>query len=331
MKNLILQNRNKIKRIGDDLFHLLFFFLILISASIIVVSIIFIIIKGVAPFVNEYPDGLRQDFGAFFVSSRWTYDGTGGMIFLTLTTLYVVLLSLVFSVPVSIFTSLFISRIAPKPIKIIIKSAIDLLASIPSVVFGLFGMGIISPIIKNFASIFGMQTFGGSSILSGALVIGIMSIPTITTLSISAIDSVDQSLINGSLALGASTAQTNTKIILKAAKSGIFAGIILGIGRALGEATAVQMVIGNGTNGLTFYNPFAIGSTLTTAMLSGIGEASGIGYDVRFSLGIVLMVVIVVTNFILNAIKNHNKETSKLRAIIKKIQTKIRRLNYSDK
>ena len=98
-------------------------------------------------------------------------------------------------------------------------------------------------------------------------------------------------------------AQTNLKIVISCAKSGIFAGIILGIGRALGEATAVQMVIGNNALGTGFYNPFNSGMTLTSAMLSGIGEATGIRYDVRFSLGIVLILVILSISAILNFVK----------------------------
>lgn len=309
-----LDNKNKRKIVGDKILHAILFFLLLLASSIIIISVIFIIIKGVQPFIYNYgTDGeiLKQDIIAFFTSSRWTYNGMGGVPFLVLTTLYVVLLSLIISVPTSIFAALFIAKIAPKGLSLVIRSAVDLLASIPSVIFGLFGMGIICPMVREIAEAFGTQTYGGSSILSAAIVIAIMSIPTITTLSISAINAVPQSQINGSLALGASKAQTNLRVILKGAKSGIFAGIILGIGRALGEATAIQMVIGNTSEGSGFYNIFMPGSTIASSMLSGIGEASGLGYDVRFSLGIVLMLIIIITNLILNAIKNYNKDKQK--------------------
>lgn len=331
MFKLKKEKKNNIKKITDKLFRFLFLFLLLIAASIIIISIIFILIKGIQPFINNYSTGdgeIKQSLYSFFFSSRWTYDGNGGMIFLLLTTFLIVILSLLISAPISIFTALFISRIAPKTLKVVIKSAIDLLASIPSVIFGLFGMGVINKLVLNIANLFNTQTFGGKSILSGALVLAIMIMPTITTLSISAIDSVDNSLVLGSLALGASKAQTNYKIVLKSAKSGIFAGIILGVGRALGEATALQMVIGNGSEGSTFYNIFGIGSTLTTSMLTGLGEASGIGYDVRFSLGIVLMIVIIFTNLLLNYIKNFNDDSKNIRSkkFFKMIKTKIRGL-----
>lgn len=327
MENLIKvktkNSRSKRKIIVDKIIHLLLFFLVVICASIIIVSIIFILIKGIQPFVDNYgTDGefINQDLASFFTNSTWTYNGQGGAMFLVLTTIYVVALSLIISVPTSIFTALFIAKISPRGIKDVIRVAIDLLAAIPSVIFGLFGKGIINPFVYTIAESLGIQTFAGSSILSGALIIAVMSIPTMTTLSISAINAVDQSLINGSLALGASNAQTNMKIIVRSAKSGIFAGIILGIGRALGEATAIQMVIGNSTNGLYFYNIFQPGSTIASAMLSGINEASGFGYDIRFSLGIVLMAVIVITNLILNAIKNYNRDKEgPVRRFIKKI------------
>ena len=170
------------------------------------------------------------------------------MIFLLLTTLYTTILSLLISVPTSIFTALFLVRILPKKLKMFFKTGVELLASIPSVIFGLFGMGVICPIIANL----GVDTFGGKTIFSAVIILALMSIPTITMVSITSIEAVDKKLIDASIALGASKAQTNIKVVLKCAQSGIFAGIILGVGRALGEATAVQMVIGNNSLGSGF-------------------------------------------------------------------------------
>lgn len=297
-----LKKANKKTKI-DNLVKLVFAFLALLCASVVIFIVVFVLIKGIQPFIIPDGAGAIQSFGAFFTNNRRTYDGNGGMGYLALATMYTTLLSLIISVPTSIFTALFVVKICPKKLKEIIKSAIQILSSIPSVIFGLFGMGVINPLVKNFASALGSQTFGGNSVLSGVIVLAFMSIPTITLVSITSIEAVDNNLYKASLALGASKKQTNYKIVLKAAQSGIFAGIILGIGRALGEATAIQMVIGNGGSGMDFVNPFNIYATLTTTMLSGIGEASGIGYDVRFSLGIVLMLIIVFTNVILNYIK----------------------------
>lgn len=325
LKENIVRKCKRKERI-DLIVKSIFLFIAIVCASVVIFIIIFILIKGIYPFINNYSTDpnvvIRQDFSQFFINSNWLYNGQGGMFFLLLTTLYTTLLSLIISVPLSIFTALFVSRIAPKILKVSLREVVNILAAIPSVIFGLFGKGVICPIVFNVIPI---QTAGGQSILSAVIILALMTVPTMTTLAIDAMEAVSPSLNDASIALGASKAQTNMKIIVRSAQSGIFAGIILGIGRALGEATAVQMVIGGGSNGTGFLDIFNIGSTLTSAMLSGIGEASGIGYDVRFSLGIVLMLVILIINFLLNFIKNRmgkiNKKPSK--HYIKKIFNKV--------
>lgn len=305
LDNIALENQKfKRKDLLDRVVKGIFLFIAILCASFVVFIVIFILEKGIEPFVKNYStvegEVLNQNFGLFFTNNRWLYNGEGGMGFLLLTTLYTTIISLIISVPVSVFTALFIVRMAPKKTKPVIKTCVELLSSIPSVIYGIFGMGVICPIIASAP----VETFAGNSIFAASLVLALMSIPTITMVSINAIEAVDKRLIDASIALGASTAQTNLKIVISSAKSGIFAGIILGIGRALGEATAVQMVIGNNSLGTGFYNIFNPGMTLTSAMLSGIGEATGLGYDVRFSLGIVLILVILAITSILNVVKN---------------------------
>ncbi len=316
-------NYYKKKETMDKVVQKVFFLFALLSASFVIFIIVFIMIKGIYPFIHNYSlnsgEVIKQNFSSFFTNSRWLYDGNGGMGYLLLTTLYSTLLSLIISVPTSILTSLFIVKIVPKKLKGTFKTSIELLASIPSVIFGLFGKGIICPLINNM----GVETFGGRSILAGTIVLAIMTIPTITMLSISAIESVNPKLIDASLALGASKAQTNIKIVLASAESGIFAGIILGIGRALGEATAIQMVIGNNNLGEGFYNIFNPGNTLTSAMLSGIGEASGIGYDVRFSLGLVLILIIFIISTILNFVKKQMMKIDKKHVVLEFVKNKF--------
>ena len=129
-----------------------------------------------------------------------------------------------------------------------------------------------------------------------------MIFPTITSISMSAIKSVDKNLEKASLALGASEIQTYFKVVLVSAKSGIFSGLILGLSRALGEATAVSMVAGNKISGPTL-NPFDITRTLTSTIMSGLNETTGVDYDVRFSVGIILMVLIVLSNLIIHFVK----------------------------
>lgn len=307
-----LQRKAENKRRIDIVVKGVFFLLAAVCASIIIFIVVFILVKGIQPFVKDYTstDGRgtigRQDFGSFITSTTWNGgEFNHGAGYLVVNTLYSTVLSLIFSIPISIFTALLITRIAPKPLAAVFQTGIELLASIPSVIYGLFGMGIITVIVKAIASAFGLQTYGGSSLLSGVLVLAIMSIPTMTSMSITAMKAVDPNLIKASLALGASKSQTDFKIVIKDAQSGIFAGIILGIGRALGEATAIQMVIGNSMSGIVF-NPFDISATLTTQMLMGMGEATvgTMGYDIRFSAGILLMLVILIVDIALNTIND---------------------------
>lgn len=312
------------KNLLDKILKGFFLFLALICACFVIFIALFITYKGIYPFIHNYSlDGseyIHQDFKMFFINSRWLYNGMGGMFFLLLTTLYTTALSLIISVPTSIFTALLLSRIVPKKIKMVLQTCVELLASIPSVIFGLFGVGVICPMVASL----GIETFGGRSTLSAVIILAIMSIPTMTMLSYNAMEGVDKRLIESSLALGASPTQTNFKIVIGSSVSGIFAGIILGIGRALGEATAVQMVIGNNSLGTSFYNIFAPGNTLTSAMLTGIGEASGIGYDVRFSLGLVLIILIMLVSASLSAIKRRlNPYYKKQDSLLYKIKARF--------
>lgn len=300
---------NSIKRkIFTDKLFKKFFLLITILCSLIIIFMgVFIITKGFVPFINKYEINgslysvniINFLFGNFWFKAPNNY-GAG---FIIINTIYITLISLVLAVPISVLTALFITRIAPKWLSKILKSIIELLASIPSVIYGLFGAGVIAIIVKNIASFFGIQSSGGLSTLSVALVLTIMIIPTITMISVTAIQTVKRDIILGSLALGASMTETNFKVVLASAKSGIFSGIILGIGRALGEATAVSMVCGNSGSGPNL-NLFETTRTLTSTMLLGIHETSGMDYDIRFSIGILLIAIILITNISLNLLKN---------------------------
>ncbi len=306
----------------------LFLFIALICTSIIIITFLVILIKGLSPFFKNYStvegETLTPNFGTFLFGLNWSNYGA---LYLLINTIFAVFLSLIISVPISLMTALFITRIAPKPIAIIFKSGIDILSSIPSIIFGLFGQMVICPFVNNLSNIFNYQTMGGSSLLSGIIVLAMMSIPTITIVSITSLESVEKSYVEGSLALGATNSETNFKVILKGATSGIISGIILGIGRALGEATAISLVIGNALSGPTF-NLFDPSSTLTTIMMLGLTEASGLAYDMKFTLGIYLMLVIIITNLVLNYIKNKitnpYKQDSKLVKFIKSIISKIK-------
>ena len=192
---------------------------------------------------------------------------------------------------------------APKSLSRILRIVIELLSAIPSVIYGLFASGLIVLMVDWIAmNIFGLSTFGGRSLMAVVILLALMIMPTITIMSINAIEAVDQSLTEASLALGATPTQTHFKVILKSARSGIFAGLILGLSRAFGEATAVSLVAGNKMYGPT-WNPFDITRTLTSTMMLGMNETVGLDYDIRFSVGIVLLVTVFVSNFAINFLK----------------------------
>lgn len=274
----------------------------LCSSSAIGIIIIFISIKGIIPFTPGYEYG-SVDLIGFLTGTMWRKDqGIYGVGFIIINTLVSSFGALLISFPLSVLTALFIAKVAPKKLAVMMTTVVELLASIPSVVYGVFASGTITVLVSGLANSFGFVTAGGSSLLAVILLLAIMIFPTITSLSITAIQSVGKEIEEGSLALGATRTQTNFKVILTSAKSGIFAGAILGIGRAFGEATAVAMVAGNKMFGPTS-NLFDTTRTLTTTMLAGLGETTGLDYDIRFSAGLVLMAVILLSNLLLNHIK----------------------------
>ncbi len=286
----------------DKIFRMLFLGMATLSSSFIILLILFIFTKGISPFLNGYEYGQVNLINFHFGSSYRQDKGVYGVGFIIINTVVSSIFALLISFPISVLTALFITKIAPYSIKKGMRTIVELLASIPSIVYGVFASGILAIMVKNIASAMHLQTAGGSSLLTVILLLAIMIFPTMTALSITAIESVDQNLEEASLALGATQTQTNFKVVLVSAKSGIFAGAILGVGRAFGEATAVAMVAGNKMFGPTL-NPFDITRTLTTTMLAGMKETSGLDYDIRFSIGLVLIVVILVSNITLNQLK----------------------------
>lgn len=287
----------------DKFFQILFGIAGVIAAIMIVIIFLFVGIKGIGPFLPSYGDE-RQNVFTFLSGMSWKAGSAEyGVLFIIINTLISAFLAAIVSFPISVLTALFIVKIAPKKMRNIFTTIVELLAAIPSVVYGVFASGQITKIVDKLAGSMGISTHGGNSLLTVAILLAIMIFPTITSLSISAISAVDKNLELGSLALGASRTQTNFKVVLSAAKSGIFAGLVLGLGRAFGEATAVSMVAGNAMIGPT-WNLFDITRTLTSTMLSGLKETTGLDYDIRFSVGIVLMIIVLLTNYLIQVVKN---------------------------
>lgn len=284
----------------------------IISASFIILIIIIVAVKGLSPFFIEYygynhETGTlllpRVNFLTFITGNQWLNGPLGGSSaygigFAIINTIIAVILSIVVTLPVALMTALLIARVAKPKFASILRTVVELLASIPSIVYGVIGLGVIAPIVSSIGTMVGFQTAAGLSLLSTTIVLFMMTLPTITAVAESSIRAVKNDIVEGSLALAATPMQTNFKIVLTSAKSGIFAGVILGVGRALGEATAVSMVSGNSFSGVTV-NVLATTSTLTSRMLLGLKETTGLDYDARFSVALVLMVVILITNTLL--------------------------------
>lgn len=312
MNTFINQLKSKIKinskkELIDLLTKAVFLFFTFISASFILVIIIFVAEEGIKPFVSDN-DGLGPvNLVRFLTGTDWLKGATFAsnlysVGFIIVNTLYIAFLALLLAMPIGVLTALFIAKIAPKKLAAILRTVVELLAAIPSIVYGLFGSGVILKLVYDFAKVFGIQSKGGNSVMSTVIVLALMILPTIAALSEVAIRSVRKDIEHGSLALGATKTQTNFKVVLTSAKSGIFAAAILGIGRALGEATAVSLVAGGARSGPSF-GFFQTTSTLTSTMLQGLKETIGLDYDIRFSVGLVLMAVILITNAALNFAK----------------------------
>lgn len=307
MQQDIITKNERNKKIVDIGVKSILLLATLISASIIILIIVQIAGRGLRPLFQYYEieqgnEIIKVKLDFFTFISGTTYIAPQYQIgFIIINTLFVVGTAVLVATPISILTSLFVVKIAPKPISVGLTTVVEMLAAVPSIIFGMFGSGFISKIVQSIAKLFGRE-IGLNSLLTTILVLVIMILPTITMMSITAISSVKKDIEEGSLALGVTPMQTYFKVTLKKAKSGIFAGIILAVGRALGEATAVSLVSGNTGKGPNF-DLFGPTRTLTSTILSGLSETGGFDYDVRFTIGLVLITIILVTNIILNQVK----------------------------
>jgi len=217
-----------------------------------------------------------------------------GIFPMIIASLYATIGAIVVGVPIGLLTAIFIAEVAPKWIRNILEPMVDLLAAIPSVVYGFFGLIVILPIIdKQFRN-------GGNSLLAVILILGVMILPTIINISAYAIKTVPKEFKEGSLALGATKMQTIFKVTLPAAKSGVLAGVILGIGRAVGETMAVLLVAGNAA-----IMPTSLMSrvrTLTANIAVEMSYATGLHQEALFATGVVLFAFIIVLNIALRAV-----------------------------
>ncbi len=217
--------------------------------------------------------------------------------------------SILIGVPIGLLTAVFLTEIANKKLANIVSTAVELLAAIPSVIYGLLGMMILNPFIYKiekavFDGVDSHQYTGGSNMLSAVVVLVVMILPTVISVSASSLRAVTKDLRAASLALGASKVQTIFKVTIPAGKSGIMTGAVLGIGRALGEAMAINMVSGGVVN---IPLPFNSVRFLTTQIVSEMGYAEGTHRQVLFTVGLVLFIFIMVINLILMRMRKESE------------------------
>ena len=251
-------------------------------------------------FVNGIPAIQKIGVADFLFGTKWKPgNDLYGIFPMILGSFYVTAGAVILGVPVGLMTAVFLSKFCPEWLHKILKPAIDLLAGIPSVVYGFFGLMVIVPAVRN---VFGGN---GSSILTASILLGMMILPTIISVSESALNAVPQSFYEGSRALGATHERSVFKTMLPAAKSGIMAGIILGIGRAIGETMAVIMVAGNQAR-ITDSILKGI-RTLTANIVIEMGYATDLHREALIATGVVLFVFILLINLTFNLVKNRGR------------------------
>lgn len=227
-----------------------------------------------------------------------------GILYVILTSIAGTTLAILIGVPVGILTAVFLAEVSNKHLARIVKPAVELLAGIPSVIYGLLGIYLLNPLmykleLKVFAGSTTHQYTGGANLLSAVIVLAIMILPTVINISETSIRAVPPSIKAASLALGGSHVQTIFRSILPAAKSGIVTAIVLGVGRAIGEAMAITLVSGSSVNAPLPFNSVRF---LTTAIVSEMGYSSGTHRQMLFTIGLVLFVFIMLINIALNKI-----------------------------
>ena len=261
-------------------------------------------------FVNGTPAIFRVGIRELLFETTWAPGAAEpkfGIAYVILTSIVGTAMAVVIGVPIALFTAVFLAFVAPRKIAVFVRPAVELLAGIPSVIYGLIGILVLNPLMYKiekfvFAGSQSHQYTGGSNLLSAVFVLAIMILPTVINISETALRTVPEHYISASLALGASKIETIFKVVIPAAESGIVSAIVLGLGRAIGEAMAITLVSGSSVNAPLPFNSVRF---LTTAIVSEMGYAAGIHRQVLFTIGLVLFAFIMIINMTLTRlIKN---------------------------
>lgn len=285
------------KKMFEAVVHGIFLLLGLITVGCVLLITVYLIISGI-PAIQKI--GLVP----FLTGKVWlstSAEPKYGILPFILTSVYGTAGAIVLGVPIGFLTAVYLSKVAPKKVRTVLEAAVSLLAGIPSVVYGLVGMLVLVPAIR--------KTFhlpDGASLFAAIIVLAVMILPSIIKVSVTALEAVPHEYEDASLALGATEVETYFRVSVPAAKSGIAAAVVLGVGRAIGEAMAVMMVSGNAPN-----MPGSIFESvrfLTTAVASEMSYSSGLQRQALFSIALVLYLFILLINAALNFFLKRNKE-----------------------
>ena len=283
-------------RLFEAFVHGIFLILGLVTVGCVLLITVYLVISGI-PAIREI--GLVPFlFGRTWASTA--AEPSYGILPFILTSIYGTAGAILIGVPVGFLTAVYLAKFAPPRIKALLESAVGLLAGIPSVVYGLVGMLVLVPGIRKLFNV-----PDGASLLAAIIVLAVMILPSIVKVSVTALEAVPKEYEDASLALGATPTETCFRVSVPAARSGIAAAVVLGVGRAIGEAMAVMMVSGNVPN-----MPELLGSVrfLTTAVASEMSYSSGLQRQALFSIALVLFLFIMLINAMLNLFLKRGKE-----------------------
>ncbi|MBC5694718.1 phosphate ABC transporter permease subunit PstC [Agathobaculum hominis] len=286
------------KNLRETLMHIVFFVCALTSIAAVVLICLFLFANGI-PAMKEI--GLLN----FLTGAKWKPgNDIYGILPMILGSIYITAGAVVIGVPVGLLTAIFMAFYCPKKLYGLLKPCTELLAGIPSIVYGFFGMVVIVPCIRTVAALFGAD-ISGSSILAASVLLGIMILPTVIGVSEAALRAVPSAYYEGAVAMGARHERAIFTVMLPAAKSGVLAGVVLGIGRAIGETMAVIMVAGN--------QPRLTGNmlkgirTMTANIVIEMGYATGLHREALIATGVVLFVFILIINLTFSILKRRKQ------------------------
>ena len=295
MNESATRQKSEMKNLLEKVMHGVFFVCALASILAVALICVFLFVNGI-PAIREI--GVLD----FLTGTTWKPgNDVYGILPMIVGSIYITAGAIVIGVPIGLLTAIFMAFYCPKRIYGVLKPCTELLAGIPSIVYGFFGMVVIVPAVLEVAQFFGAKISSGSTILSASILLGIMILPTIIGVSEAALRAVPNAYYEGAVAMGATHERAIFSVMLPAAKSGVLAGIVLGIGRAIGETMAVIMVAGN--------QPRLTGSllkgirTMTANIVIEMGYATGLHREALIATGVVLFVFILLINLTFSVLK----------------------------